>query len=498
LPGVTSIRLWTTNDKSPGTTFAGSTNILNVPPSSWSSDGTFRYRDFWIEGVGASVATADELINLRYQETSNTVDTISMTVLGVERVEWLGINNSFNNDPYLDDADTNWRTAFTTFGGNVRVFPDARWDGTQVGDLRDEVFLQVTLSTLPPVPLRVYLREFDVDDPSADSDAVDNESWDFDNRYLHAGLTAGSFWLDFTTAEFQRSTHFGVGLIPGDNYRIVAHADLDFLDQLENDDRDFTANFDKQRIVDPNITQPTATAADMEIRAAGDYVSPTLTVWRLMNTELDTMPSLGDGNTVFGNIVGVVGIGTAVTRVSVDKLLGDDGQDLNDAPTEFGRFEAGTITVGQATPGGTAVTINNIIGNGNYFVELRPTGTPASIAGLGFTAEDHDYYTTPETMLGTVTEITPVAAGYALTLNITSPAPPWNDMVGGRIAVGGGTWVEVVAANDVASTVTVALLSIPFTIHDDDVDALLPYSTTSLHPLYQAAYQDAYIEPVLI
>jgi len=131
-------------------------------------------------------------------------------------------------------------------------------------------------------------------------------------------------------------------------------------------------------------------------------------------------------------------------------------------------------------------------------VELRPPGTPASIAGLGFTAEDHDYFTTPETMLGTVTEITPVAAGYALTLSITSPSPPWDDMVGGRIAVGGGTWVEVVAANDVASTVTISLLSIPFSIHDDDVDALLPYSTMTLHPLYQAAYQDAYIEPVLI
>jgi hypothetical protein len=493
------LRLWTTPDKAPGSLFAGGTNVLLSPPSGWASDGTFRYREFAIEGLDASNATADERIELQYHEPTNVVDSTHMTVLGIDRVEWLGISNSFNNDHFLDDADLNWRSSFATFAGNQRVFPDARWDGAQVGDARDEVFLQVTLSTLPPVPVSVYLRSFDVDDPSADSNVVDDESTADDNRDPFAlQLGAGSSRLDFGTGDWQRSTHFGVSLHPGDNYRVVASADEDFLTQLENDDRAFTGNADKQRIVDPQITHPAGNGVDQEVRKATDYVSPTLTVWRLLNTELDTIPALGDGNTVVGSITGISGLGSSLRIVTVTNLLGDDGLDLNDSATEYGRFENGTLTVGQTVTGGAAITITNVVGNGDYFVEVRTAPSAISIAGLAFDAEDSDYFTVPDTMQGTITEITPVGGGYELTLSVTSPNPPWSDMAGGRIKVGGGSWVDVLSENPAPSTVVVGSLSIPFTLHDDDVDALLPYSTSALHPIYQAAYQDAYIEPVLI
>ena len=71
-------------------------------------------------------------------------------------------------------------------------------------------------------------------------------------------------------------------------------------------------------------------------------------------------------------------------------------------------------------------------------------------------------------------------------------------MVGGRIRVGGLTWMTITAENQAASTVRVTSLAIPFSLHDDDIDALLPASTNALHPIYENAYRKAYIEPVLI
>jgi len=505
---LSNVQIWKDNQKTPSTSYPAAENLLTGSSGAWTTAGRYKYRDLWLEGIAASAATADIETRLQFEPPAGgpVLDRVNVTVLDINSVEWLGTNNSLNHDYNLDNQDPNWRAANLSPTGTVRVFPDALWEGTQVGPLRDEVEVNIRLNVYPPIPVNVHLRVFDVDDPSADSsmglNPVDTEQSADDNRGQARGFidgTATRVFVQFGTGDNVRTTRFEVSLNPGDNYRVAANADDDFLSQLENDDRAFTANDDKQRIVDPHVTALNG-GVDQELRFPARYATKTLTVWRFLNTEMDTLPALGDGNTMIGMIESIVGTATALTRITVDRTLNDSSHDLDDAINpDNGQFEQGVLTVGQTAGGAPVLTISPVIGNGDHFVDVAPATAPATIAGLSFAAEDNDYFSQPETMSGTVTQIAPVAGGnHALTLAVTSASPPWNDLVGGRIKVAGGGWVQILAANPAAFTVTVGALSIPFTLHDDDVDGALPYSTTTLHARYQTPFQDAYIEPVPI
>ena len=108
-------------------------------------------------------------------------------------------------------------------------------------------------------------------------------------------------------------------------------------------------------------------------------------------------------------------------------------------------------------------------------------------------------------MLGTVTAIAKAGTDYKFTLSVTVALPltvDWPAFVGGSIAVNGS--IMTIAASDAASTsVTVAAanLKIPYKIHDDDDDTILPRNP--LTTLMQAAddpatnvYAPAFIKPV--
>ncbi|TVQ32876.1 MAG: hypothetical protein EA376_04315 [Phycisphaeraceae bacterium] len=108
------------------------------------------------------------------------VDEAALTVIGVQKVEWVGRQNSVSDEDALD-ACPNWPAGLSP--GSVRVFPDARFVGGAVESTpRDRVDVRVTLTVKPVEPVTMYLRSFDVDDPTAHDNVVDDESTAEDNR----------------------------------------------------------------------------------------------------------------------------------------------------------------------------------------------------------------------------------------------------------------------------------------------------------------------------
>ncbi len=84
----------------------------------------------------------------------------------------------------------------------------------------------------------------------------------------------GILKLTFAKGEDAKTIDFKVSKQPGDNYRIAAHFDEDFVKSFRNDD---TQN-DGDKIIDNNSNQPLTNG-----------ISEVLTVWRFLHLELDTM-----------------------------------------------------------------------------------------------------------------------------------------------------------------------------------------------------------------
>lgn len=224
---------------------------------------------------------------------------VALTVLGVQSVIWKGRGNSRYDANELD-GDPNWPSGLAP--GSVRVFPGARAiNGSVESEARDKVGVEVTLSAPPPIPVDVYLRSFDVDDPTAsetdvvDGFCVDDESHAWDNRGStpdKAGAFVGNptpsfpFKLSFAAGQRTNETEFQTTLQPGDNFRVVANADRHFLVCLENADGPAQSNPDKQRIRHEAVT---GALAAREIREPDHYASNVLTVWRFFHLEIDTM-----------------------------------------------------------------------------------------------------------------------------------------------------------------------------------------------------------------
>lgn len=254
-------------------------------------------KPLWIEGIKGSSAPSDVEFKLEPVNFGSNTDQVTMTVVAIEEIRFIGRGNSANDDDTLDegeytDIDVSPRT---TARLGVRVFPDKRLTGSGTsakpeGNPRDRVKVKVTLSTPVPHPLDVYLRAFDVDDPSSKAAPVDDESDEQDNRGDVIGSKAGrltgqdangiaklTFFAEEKEKEFE---DFQVTRQPGDNFRIAISCDKDFLKELRNKDDEDDKNGDGIviEIVDKNN--------EKEILG---WVSPVLTVWRRLHVEVDSM-----------------------------------------------------------------------------------------------------------------------------------------------------------------------------------------------------------------
>jgi len=290
---------------------------------------------------------------------------------------------------------------------------------------------------------------------------------------------------------------------PGDNFRAVVNGDRDFLSTavLENNDTvqntgasDTEMNLNKQRIVCPAIGGTNATPEQKEVRMSmppqQKYASDTLTVWRFLNIEVDSMGSV-TGNYVNGHINGFVGAAaTAVTEVTTVESLDDGSLHLGPPNTGNGRFENGTIKIGASGGGTPGITITPITGNRPHAVVFPP----ASVVPLLFDAEEGSYWFTPDIMSGTITNITRSGAQYVLQVSPTYSSDPsidWPNYVNGRVKCVGGNWVNIAGASP--GLLTVDTLDIPYYgLRDDDqittgVDVPDP-DVSGIAPIWAAAY----------
>jgi hypothetical protein len=496
--GAGNIAVWTINNKAAASAYTLGT-ALNVL-GDFTVEGDSLVKTMWVEGISAHTAQQGTKLKMEYTISGTTCeDEAALTVVGVDQITWKGKSNNLNDNDTLD-ADPNCPGGLTS--NALRVFPDARVvSGSVEANPRDKVTAEVVLTVEPPHQIKLYLESFDTDDPTADTSPVDDEANEEDNRGTSpakagqfTGESGGVLELVFPENVKTTNSEFQVTMQPGDNFRIVANGDKDFLSRLENkDSASGASNTDKHRICNKDVT---GTLAEREVRQAADYASDTLVVWRFLHVEVDSMaapPTTGaEKNTADGNLTGVVGNGTAAQRVNLNINLktGFTPQDNSDnltAGTGNGRFENGWIKIGSGggTPGQTQTSA--LLGNGDDYVR-KDAGIdiPAVVSKSG-----------QSDVGGKVI----AWSGSAFTLSVSSGTLSTNYNGGSLNVAGLSATITTVNTNGGANVVNVtAAPTIPFVLHDDDA-ASHPYQpNTSLMQASDSTNQNlfaaAYIRPV--
>lgn len=332
--GANKVKVWATPTK----------RVLVVLPAVYSVADL--PREFWIEGIEGSAQQRDVVFELSPVNFEGVPDRVALTVIQFAQMAWIGQRNSLNNDNALD-ADPH----VPGWAGARRVFPDAR---STTEAARDRVTLSVKLTVEPVENLDVFLRAFDIDDPAAHDPHVDPNddgssgtypntsigyTADEDNRGRVGGKASGLITgqdaddiarLTFPAGSKEKTTEFQVTKQPGDNFRIAAACDRDFVLDFRNRDQR-----DQEKIVDRNN--------EKEIPDSGKRVTPVLTVWRRLHVERDSMRAFSslnwwntpNENTVTGRVtaVRVTGAvcapGLKVTELTIDQRLDQANQYIN-------------------------------------------------------------------------------------------------------------------------------------------------------------------------
>ncbi len=489
-------KAWLSNDKAGGEYVFGDELDLR-------EQGDALVGEIWVEGVTASSSPRSVRVSASIDDGADgTVsDEVAITVVGIARVQWYGIGNGLNPSSPADEAlddDPNWNV--TPGKTAKRVFPGARAVNGIVEPLaRDSVYCEVTLTTTVPEDISVYLRPIDVDDPSSDTQPVDDpggtagETVDQDNRGEVGGSKAGHFEgagangvteVHIPSGDIQARRKFTVSLHPGDNYVAVAGTDKQYLGRVGNPDSVLAksaganANYDKQRIIDPVLVAPSL--ADREVREADSHTSPALTVWRILHMELDSMEAVRDNDDQ--GLMYVLRRNTGIARVnhSLDDgspHLGGVGPARNN-----GRFENGTFELGLLLR-----FAGRLDGNSDNEVYAQASGA----FDVPYTA------TTPGGLAvsGKVVGFMPWGGGGGggSIVRIDRRLP--NSLFeGGTITIAGNT--VGIRGSFLRLVVTSSPVQVDYLLHDDDDDALLPQTPPVTGP-FRDVYRTAYIETVV-
>lgn len=331
--GAENIRIWRVADKR--TQFYFQREKLIIPDDFEKKEGYWE-KELWLEGIKANTEQQGTVLRMYREEDPDVFDEAALTVIGIDSIKWVGIQNSYS---MRDKLGGNPNHKVLTYGSDgssqysplegksVSVFPGRRMVGNQLDPLpRAKVRAEVYLSAKPIEPLKLYFESYDVDDPMAngvgvpDENAVNDESWvdneenEEDNFGTVEGYSAGSSLksgriigenpqdgiLEKEFVEQKETFEFRVSMQPGDNFRIVGSGDKKFIQQLHNNDlklnegtnkADKTNN--KQRIVHGTILDNyPKEPKKAEVRLADQYCSPTLCVWRFFYAEVDHMDKI--------------------------------------------------------------------------------------------------------------------------------------------------------------------------------------------------------------
>lgn len=313
--------------------------------------GEYLIKEIWIEGILAHSTPQGTLLKFTHSEDLNFKDEFAITIIGIEKIEWLGKENSYKDDDVLDTDPNHMNPDSSRLLPEAqRVFPGQRMKGNGLTPPRNTVNVAVTLSVKPVRPVKIYFESYDVDDPGAAGNGtpietdVDNEAWidDEDKTGDNRGnvgtggiiQAAGRFRGEnngILEVEFDKKTdtfEFEVTMQPGDNFRIVGSPDQDFLRSLYNDDKELNKggspkekNENKQRLVDRFVLKANPDRVkEAEVRDKDKYASKTLTVWRFFYAEMDHMMPI-EGNSVSGAIVDIKHIAENKSELYLDKNI---------------------------------------------------------------------------------------------------------------------------------------------------------------------------------
>ncbi|MGH9945909.1 MAG: hypothetical protein ACRD6X_01770 [Pyrinomonadaceae bacterium] len=206
----------------------------------------------------------------------------------------------------------------TNLGGGRRIFPDRQTPNDLVNRRIVRVNAQISQAIQG---VRVYFRNFDVDDPSDDPNIDDNGILGNDNRQERG--TAGSAGVlsapsALTDSNGVATVEFMVTKQPGDNFVISATTDNIY---------SIGIGINGTGLQDASLNQlPTTRAKRTDM----------LSVWRKVHIEVDSMTTVGN-NVTNGRIRSKGTVGSTPKWFNIMS---------NTGPLEPGRFQNGRMTFG--------------------------------------------------------------------------------------------------------------------------------------------------------
>jgi hypothetical protein len=306
--------------------------------------------------------------------------------------------------------------------GGLRIFPDKKEPNETVDRRKIRVKAQYGENT---AGVRIYFRNFDLDDPSANTAPIDNETTpnagddNIGNVDGTANTRAGQLSIPqpnpnncqtfatgvscLTDAAGAATVDFTITQQPGDNFTVAASANETYLTEL-------TLAADGVNLKDMNNMQTPVTTSNnnacmsSSVRACR---ADMLTVWRRLYIEVDSMGNVGADNNVKGTISAV---GQAADNscnppppspqqqppqnppcyptVTGFNVTTTSGQDL-----EVSRFKNGRIVIGKRT--------FNVFDNNTTSVFLKgviPLAGKTKV-GSSFTLYDDDDYNADDNLV---------------------------------------------------------------------------------------------------
>jgi hypothetical protein len=441
------IRVWPNATRGPGAPLLDNSDPGKLT-TNWLASAA--PTSLYIEGVSASASVDDVALNVG--TTTGCTMSTNLTVIGLSSVVF-----QTNTSPLFANAGV---------GGGRAIYPDKPTPGSG----GDYSLVKVVATIAPAMPgISLYLKSFDVDDPSSTNAPLDDEAAGPDNKATSnkAGrLGGGSDTITLVTdTNGVARTDFNVTLQPGDNFRVVASPLSDF----------------------PNhcvALQATNNGAvvflNSTVEIPSNYQTELLTVWRRLHVEVDSMSAVIN-NRVTGNVSAIRGNSSGATNVVLSVNLktqltpADSSTNLSSPSPANGRFENGSITIGTSTSTG-------LLGNGDNFVWMPAGGT----FNIPFTVKDANG---SNAVSGQVLAMS-LSSFFYFTINTTLAT---NAYAGGTLTVAGSAYgVMQNVGNSVRAFPGAA---IPFTLHDDDNDALLPQLPDT--GLMVQKFAPAYVVPLI-
>lgn len=328
-------------------------------------------------------------VTLKYSNTANLTKQYNNGQIDIDgvnvflyltpiEVKWEKVGDNWDIEDNKD-TDGNWM-----LGKGKRMFVDAK-SQTETG-MRDTVYVKVRAQF--PQGTKVYLKAFDVDDPTPDPEYVidpndaggiqrGNDNRGYDNlggqqppHFVSSGDVTVTCTMDAQgiarldngeLPKLQMTDH------PGDNVRVAVTAMNDSgLNDLQVGDS-----------TQPGYVKP----SDDVPQGFGGAISPMLTVWRKLNVEIDSMTAVLESGSEKNYEEGTI------TDVSTGPVTGQSKVTLNIRLTGPAyRYENGQLTIAGTSYDVISNTDNLRSGDDVIVYGL----VPSSAKGQSFKIKDDD------------------------------------------------------------------------------------------------------------